>query len=116
MRQQQAFQNITYTPQELAKFERERKLVEMNKYKEDLDTSSPLGPQGTQSPQKSSRIKERSMTGVNGKNDFNLNNVSANHNPILNPLPYNLQNPSILKDMQRKRQISEQNNSYAHLY
>ena len=110
IRQQQAFQNITYTPQELAKFERERKLAEMNKYKEDLDTSS---------PQTNSRIKvkERSMTGVvEGRNDFNLINASTNHNPILNPLPYNLQNPSILRDMQRKRQISEQHNTYAHPY
>ena len=110
IRQQQAFQNITYTPQELAKFERERKLAEMNKYKEDLDTSS---------PQTNSRIKvkERSMTGVvEGRNDFNLINASTSHNPILNPLPYNIQNPSILRDMQRKRQISEQHNSYAHPY
>lgn len=32
---------MTYTPLELAKFDRERKINEMQKYKEDLDKLSP---------------------------------------------------------------------------
>ena len=108
MKQQQAFQQITYTPQELAKFDRERKLVEMSKYKEDLDTSSP--------PVSNSRVKEkeRSFTGPYIKNDFNVNKIEARHDPMVNPMPYNIQNPYILKEMQRKKQASEQHRSYAH--
>ena len=78
----------------------------MGKYKEDLDTSSP--------PVNNSRVKQRSFTGPYIKNDFNVNKIETRHDPMVNPLPYNIQNPYILKEMQRKRQISEQHQSYAH--
>jgi len=35
------FKMVTYTPHEIAKYERDRKLMEMSKYKQDLDKSSP---------------------------------------------------------------------------
>ena len=80
----------------------------MGKYKEDLDTSSPA-PLAS-----NSRVKERSLTGPYIKNDFNVNKIEARHDPMVNPMPYNIQNPYILKEMQRKKQISEQHQSYAH--
>lgn len=70
VRQQELFTKATYTPQELARFERERKLLEMQKYKEDLDQSSP-----NMNSSKVSGSRLRSQTGPYIKNEFNLTNL-----------------------------------------
>lgn len=66
----------------------------MSKYREDLDRTSPNKGE-----------KTRIMTGTNivgkGSNDFNIYNHSY-HNPMTNPLPYNIQNPYLLREMMRK--------------
>lgn len=59
--------------------------MEMQKYKEDLDKTSPTGR------------RERSLTNPINKNDFNVHRVEDRHNPMVNPLPYNIQNPYILR-------------------
>jgi len=92
LKQQEIFKNITYTPQEVARFDRERKLIEMSKYKQDLDTSSP----------NLATSRERSRTGPTIKNEFNLHQVEDRHNPLVNPVPFNIQNPYVLKQMRRK--------------
>lgn len=97
IKEQEIFKNMTYTPQELAIFARERKLVEMNKYKQDLDSSS--------SNLASSR--ERSKIGPTTKNDFNVIQMEDRHNPLVNPVPFNIQNPYILKQMTRKQPAFE---------
>jgi len=61
----------------------------MQKYKEDLDYSSPT--------MTSSKVRQRAMTGPYTKNDFNTQQVEDRHNPMVNPLPFNIQNPYILK-------------------
>lgn len=66
--------------------------MEMNKYKQDLDTSSP----------NLASSRERSRTGPTAKNDFNVSQLEDRHNTLVNPLPYTIQNPYILKQMQRK--------------
>jgi hypothetical protein len=74
--------------------------MEMSKYREDLERTSP-----------SKGEKTRMMTGaqVLGKssNDFNVYN-EAQHNPMTNPLPYNLQNPYLLREIMRKSQQGQQ--------
>lgn len=94
---------ISFTPNEVAKMERDRKLMEMSKYKEDLEKTSPTKGE-----------KTRIMTGSNiigsTSNDFNTSNYSF-HNPMTNPLPYNIQNPYILKEMMRKQQFLNPNAS-----
>ena len=64
--------------------------MEMQKYKSDLDTSSP-------NISNNSRVRERSQTGPYLKNEFNTIKLENQHNPMVNPLPYNIQNPYILK-------------------
>lgn len=97
VRQQEAFTKITYTPQELDRFNRDRKNMEIQKYKEDLDQSSPAI--------KGSRMRERSLTGPELKNDFNTSQIEHRHNPMLNPMPYNIQNPYILREMRQKELV-----------
>jgi hypothetical protein len=87
--------------QELAKFERERKMMEMQKYKDDLDQTSP-----TTGAMTGSRL--RSQTNPYVKNDFNVHRNDNRHDPMLNPMPFNIQNPYILKEMQRKQQSYNQ--------
>lgn len=69
--------------------ERDRKMIEMSKYREDLEKLTP-----------SKGEKTRIITGSNivgkGSNDFNIYNTSF-HNPMTNPMPYNIQNPYLLK-------------------
>ena len=69
--------------------ERDRKMMEMSKYKEDLERTSPYKGE-----------KTRIMTGAqvvgSSSNDFNIYN-HANHNPMVNPLPNNIQNPYLLR-------------------
>lgn len=64
----------------------------MQKYKDDLDkTSVSVGS------------RNRSMTtSPIIKNDFNVLRIEDRHNPMVNPMPYNIQNPYILKEMKRK--------------
>jgi hypothetical protein len=33
--------------------------------------------------------------------------METRHDPLVNPVPYNIQNPYILKDMKRKQQFYE---------
>lgn len=65
----------------------------MNKYKQDLDISSP----------NLAASRERSKTRPVIKNEFNVHQVEDRHNPLVNPVPFNIQNPYILKQMQRKQ-------------
>ena len=104
VKQQEEFKKVTYSPYEIAKYERDRKIMEMTKYKEDLDKTSPK-----------TKDKFRQMTGEKivsshhpvtvDKNDFNTYHQTR-HNPMTNPLPYNVQNPYILKEMMRQQQPS----------
>jgi exonuclease VII large subunit len=100
--QQQEFKKITFTPQEVAQYERERKLVEMGKYKQDLDKLTPT-----------TGGKAQLMTGnaiVTGSyatsNDFNTHQ-EIRHDPMVNPMPYNIQNPYILREFMRKEQARQ---------
>lgn len=67
--------------------------MEMQRYKEDLDKTNPMV----------NPSRNRSNTGPYIKNDFNILKVEDRHNPMVNPIPYNIQNPYILKEMQRKQ-------------
>lgn len=55
------------------------------------------------------------MTNTNPiiKNDFNVQKIEDRHNPMVNPLPYNIQNPYILREMKRKSAFEDEslNNS-----
>ncbi len=42
----------------------------------------------------------------NGSNDFNIFNESY-HNPMVNPIPFNIQNPYILRQFVRKEQMNQ---------
>jgi len=70
-------------------------MMEMSKYKQDLEKSSPYVGE-------KSRI---STTGNqilgNNSNDFNIFSQN-NHNPMVNPLPYNIQNPYILREIMKR--------------
>ena len=81
----------------------------MNKYKEDLDQSSPISP-------KMSRVREKSYTGSAKVNDFNTSQMEDRHNPMVNPLPYNIQNPYILREMKRKQEYSQPPSSQYHQF
>jgi hypothetical protein len=62
----------------------------MQKYKEDLDRNNNKG----------SRVRDRSLTNNPSSiiaNDFNIHKLEDRHNPMVNPIPYNIQNPYILK-------------------
>lgn len=70
-KQKEEFKKITFSPQEVEKYERARKQMEMSKYKEDLDRISPqIGTAG----------RSRIMTGnaivnnapYSSNNDFNI--------------------------------------------
>ena len=97
--QKEEFKKVTLTPQEVARLERERKLHEMQKYKEDLDYTR--GQPITASRQRS--ITNPSLPMRN--NDFNVGGVGDRHNPMVNPMPFNIQNPYILREMKRKQAL-----------
>lgn len=101
MRQQQEFKKITFTPQEVAQYERERRLLEQSKYKQDLDKLSPGN---------SSKAQVIAGTAIVGgsytSNDFNTHQ-EVRHDPMVNPLPYNIQNPYILREFMRKQQAQQ---------
>lgn len=77
--------------------------MEMSKYKQDLDKLTPYGAS-----------KYRAMTGaaiVNNNsyatsNDFNTYQ-EVRHDPMVNPMPYNIQNPYILREFMRKEQAKQ---------
>lgn len=48
---------------------------------------------------------------TNHPNDFNVR-VEERHNPMVNPLPFNIQNPYILREMQRKASIDDSSARY----
>lgn len=75
--------------------------MEMSKYKEDLDKTSPTATD------KFRRMAGEKIVGNNSpvtveKNDFNTMHQTR-HNPMTNPMPYNVQNPYILKEMMRRQ-------------
>ena len=75
--------------------------MEMQHYKEDLD--------------KTSNRRERAMSNPNSsliKNDFNVLKVEDRHNPMVNPLPFNIQNPYILREMKRKGPPEDEHKFY----
>lgn len=69
--------------------ERERKMMEMSKYKEDLERTSPNKGEKT-------RILTGAQVVGKNSNDFNVYN-EGHHNPMVNPLPHNIQNPYLLR-------------------
>lgn len=83
----------------------------MQKYKEDLDQFKPLNGEQTTT---GSRL--RSQSGPYGRNEFNVNNIETRHDPLVNPVPYNIQNPYILKDMRRKQQMYEAQLGYSNQF
>lgn len=46
------------------------------------------------------------------KNDFNVLKVEDRHNPMVNPLPFNIQNPYILREMKRKGPQEDEHKFY----
>jgi hypothetical protein len=72
----------------------------MNKYKEDLDKLKTdkynLSQSQLHNPESPSKCT----------NFLNLANSKLDrHNALLNPVPFNIQNPYILKEMQRKNML-----------
>jgi hypothetical protein len=58
------------------------------------------------------------MTNPNSyvKNDFNVLKVEDRHNPMINPLPYNIQNPYILREMKRRSAFEEEQSNGSRYY
>lgn len=82
----------------------------MSKYKQDLDTTSPMISGKLRVMAGQQVVNNGSYVSNNGKgatvrnnNDFNVYK-QANHNPMVNPMPYNIQNPYILREFQRRQQ------------
>jgi hypothetical protein len=74
--------------------------MEMSKYKEDLDRISPhLGAGGRSRIMTGNSIVNNSP--YNSNNDFNIHQEKR-HDPMVNPMPYNIQNPYILREFMRK--------------
>ena len=82
----------------MAHYERERKIMEMSKYKQDLDK---LTPNGTGKYRVMAGTAIVNNSGYTSSNDFNIHQ-EARHDPMVNPLPYNIQNPYILREFMRK--------------
>ena len=89
IKHQEIYKKISFTPNEVAKMERDRKMMEMSKYKEDLERTSPNKGEKT-------RIQTGAQVVGSSSNDFNIYN-HYNHNPMVNPLPNNIQNPYLLR-------------------
>ena len=101
VKQQEEFKKVTYSPYEIAKYERDRKIMEMTKYKEDLDRTSPTTTDKFRRMAGEKIVNNSSPVTVD-KNDFNTSHHTR-HNPMTNPMPYNVQNPYILKEMMRSQ-------------
>ena len=103
IRSQEDYNKLSFSPNDVARMERDRKTMEMTKYREDLDKSSP-----------SKGEKIRMMAGAqiigNGSNDFNVHSEGL-HNPMLNPLPFNVQNPYLLRQISQKDQTLRHTNA-----
>jgi hypothetical protein len=80
LQEKEKFQKNSKVPEEISRYERERKKEEHERYREDLD-----------------KIRQfRSQT----QSETGLHKVPEEfHNIITNPLPYNIQNPYLLKEM-----------------
>lgn len=69
---------MSFTPNEVAKYERERKLMEMSKYKQDLDTTSPMTSgkfrvmAGEQVVSNGSYVNGSKVSSGRNNNDFNI--------------------------------------------
>jgi hypothetical protein len=72
--------------------------MEMSKYREDLDRTNSRGGEKYRMMNGS-----RVVGGTTMQNDFNVFSQSR-HDPMTNPMPYNIQNPYILKEFQRRSQ------------
>lgn len=82
-------------PDEISKYERQKHMEEMAKYREDLDkvkNDKEYFRTRTMSEQQSMKIP------------------SDQHNTLINPLPYNIQNPYILKEMNRQSYLASRGN------
>lgn len=76
----------------------------MTKYKQDLDKFSPMTGSKAQMMAGSAIVGNSYTTG----NDFNIHQ-EVRHDPMLNPMPYNIQNPYILREFKRKELARQQN-------
>lgn len=75
-------------PKDLETYQRERKLEEMAKYRHDLDKV-------VQQKETLKRSRTEAHT---------IHYPESQHNAIINPLPYNIQNPYILREMRGQGQ------------
>jgi hypothetical protein len=94
--------------------------MEMSKYKQDLDNTSPMAAGKYRVMTGEQIVGNGSYINPNAKgvttrhsNDFNVYKES-NHNPMTNPMPYNIQNPYILREFQRREQYLKNNNGSQH--
>lgn len=78
----------------------------MNKYKEDLDRVTPLGSEKYRQMAGSTIVNSGKYTATN--NDFNVYQEKR-HDPMTNPMPFNIQNPYILREFMRKEQLRQAN-------
>jgi hypothetical protein len=81
VREKVSFQNNSKNPQDLQREERERKRQEIEKYREDLEIMA----------------RGRSSSDRRGSSEVVLR--PEYHNILTNPMPYNIQNPYLLKEM-----------------
>lgn len=81
-RKKEEFKRYGKLPDEISKYERQRQLDEMNKYKQDLDKVK----------NDKDYFRTRTMS-----EQQNVRLPNDHHNALINPLPYNIQNPYILR-------------------
>lgn len=91
MRKKEEFRKYGKLPDEINKFERQRHVEEMHKYKEDLDKVK----------QEKDFFKTRSMS-----DHQHVRLASDQHHALINPLPYNIQNPYILRQMNEQSYLA----------
>lgn len=96
-RRKEEYRKYNKLPEEITKYERQRHMEEMGKYKEDLDKFKLSKDEMTRS-----RVKSEQN---------NLKMVpDSHHNAIINPMPYNIQNPYILREMGRQNYLGQRAN------
>lgn len=83
IKEKEHFQRNTKLPDEIQRYEKEKKKEEYEKYREDLD-----------------KLRDGRQYRSQSQSETGLNKIpQGSHNILTNPLPYNIQNPYILKEM-----------------
>jgi hypothetical protein len=90
--------------------------MEMSKYKQDLDKLTPSGNSKYRVLAGNAIVGSGSnaMAGssYSTSNDFNTQQQNR-HDPMVNPMPYNIQNPYILREFMRKEHLKQQQNIFS---